>query len=115
VDFIPTALIKSCQTVFADPIATLANLSFSEGSTFPQMLKTAAVTPLLKKPGSDPDSPRNYYRAISNLNNISEILERLFLARIQQHVTTCPNFNYFQSAYWPQYSTETALKYFLLS
>ena len=47
-DFIPTVLIKSCQTVFADLIATLANLSFSEG-TFPSIFKTAVVTPRLKK------------------------------------------------------------------
>ena len=97
-DFIPTVLIKSCQTVFADLIATMANLSF-EG-TFPSVFKTAVVTPRLKKPGSDPDSPENY-RPISNLNSISKILERLFLARIQQHITTCANFNQFQSAYRP--------------
>jgi len=99
------------DTGFADLIATLANLSFSEG-TFPSIFKTAVVTPRLKKVGSDPDSPENY-RPISNLNNISKILERLFLARIQQHITTCSNFNHFQSAYRPQYSTETALLYTL--
>jgi len=92
-DFIPTVLIKSCQTVFADLIATLANLFFSEG-TFPSIFKTAVVTPRLKKAGSDPHSPENY-KPISNLNNISKILERLFLARIQQHITTCANFNQF--------------------
>jgi len=86
-DFIPTVLIKSCQTVFADLIATMANLSFFEG-TFPSVFKTAVVTPRLKKPGSDPDSPENY-RPISNLNSISKILERLFLARIQQHLHLC--------------------------
>jgi len=80
----------------------------------PQIFKTAAVTPFLKNPGSDPDSPENY-RPISNLNNISKILQCLFIARIQQHVTTCPNFNYFQSAYQPQYSTETALLHTLNS
>jgi len=52
------------------------------------------VIPRLKKAGSNPDSPENY-RPISNLNNISKILERLFLARIQQHITTCANFNQF--------------------
>ena len=43
-----TVLIKSCQAVFADLIATFANLSFSEG-TFPSIFKTAVVTPRLKK------------------------------------------------------------------
>jgi len=59
-------------------IATLDNLSFSEG-TFRSIFKTVIVTPRLKKAGSDPDSPENY-RPVSNLNNISKILERLFLA-----------------------------------
>jgi len=49
----------------------------------------------------------------SRLNNISKILGRLFLAWIQQYITTCANFNQFQSAYRPQYSTETALLYTL--
>jgi hypothetical protein len=49
------------------------------------------------------------FRPISNLNNISKILERLFLVRFQHHVTSCPNFNSFQSAYRRNHSTETAL------
>jgi len=97
--------------IFADLIVTLANLSFSKGA-FPSIFKTAVVTPRLKKAGSDPDSLENY-RPICNLNNISKILERLFLGCIQQHITTCANFNQFQSAYRPQYSTETTLLYTL--
>ena len=66
------------------------------------------LTPLLKKPGLDSSSPSNY-RRISNLNNISKILERLFLTVLQPHVTSCPNFNPLQSAYRRAHSTETAL------
>lgn len=111
VDYIPTSLIKACPTVFSDLIVTLANLSFHDG-IFPTMFKTAAVTPLIKKAGLDEDSPANY-RPISNLNNISKILERLFLSRFQPHVTSSPNFNDMQSAYRPHHSTETALIYTL--
>ena len=46
---------------------------------------------------------------ISNLNNISKILEKLFLVRFQPQVTASPNYNPFQSAYWKKHSTETAL------
>ena len=80
VDFIPTSLLKLCPSVFSELIARLANLSFSEG-TFPAKFKAAAVTPLLKKPSLDPDNPSSY-RPISNLNNISKIIERLFLSRL---------------------------------
>jgi len=106
-DFIPTSLIKSCSSTFGDIIARLANLSFSQGH-FPTKYKRAIVTPLLKKPGLDDSNPANY-RPISNLNNISKLLERLFLYRFQGHVCGCSNFNPFQSAYRTHYSTETAL------
>jgi len=84
-------------------------MSFKEGH-FPSRFKTAQVTPLLKKQGLDKTLPSNY-RPISNLNNISKILERLFLNRIQSHLTSCSNFNPFQSAYRRNHSTETALLY----
>ena len=93
VDFFPTSLLKLCPSVF------------SEG-TFPT--KSAAVTPLLKKPSLDPDNPANY-RPISNLNNISKIIDHLFLSQFYPHVTSSPNFNHLQSAYRPHHSTEIAL------
>ena len=42
-------------------------------------------------------------------NNISKILERQFLTHIKKHITSCPNFSPYQSAYREGYSTETAL------
>jgi len=85
----------------------LANLSFSQGQ-FPTAFKSASVRPLLKKPGLDKSAPANY-RPISNINNISKIIERLFLNRFQEFVMQSPNFNSHQSAYRPKHSTETAL------
>ena len=106
-DFVPTSLLKDCSGVFARIIARLANLSFEQG-TFPKVFKTAQITPLVKKPGLDDDDPASY-RPISNLNTISKVLERLFLARILPHVSSSPNFNPVQSAYRKYHSTETAL------
>ena len=91
-DAIPTSLLKSCADVFAPLIARLAALSFREGQ-FPSRFKIASVTPLLKKPGLDSEVPGNY-RPISNLNNISKILEKLFLRNIIDHVScSSPSFN----------------------
>ena len=87
--------------------STRANLSFSSG-TFPQRYKLGHVIPLLKKPGSCKDDPANF-RPITNLSTFSKILEKLVLARLRPHVLSSVNFNRFQSAYRPDYSTETAL------
>jgi len=106
-DFIPTSLLKLCSHTFAPVIARLANLSF-QASSFPNMFKTAQVTPLLKKQGMDDNDPSSY-RPISNLNTISKILERLALVRIIPHVMSSSNFNPLQSAYRKRHSTETAL------
>ena len=59
-------------------------------------------------PGFLSTDPANF-RPISNLNNISKILERLFLSRLLPHINSSSNFNSFQSAYRPHHSTETAL------
>jgi len=106
-DFIPTSLLKACSSVFSELIATLANLSFQEGC-FPLSFKSASITPLLKKPNLDPTVLSNF-RPISNLNNISKIIERLFLSRFQPHILASHNFNPYQSAYRRNHSTETAL------
>jgi len=53
------------------------------------------------------------YRPISNLDFISKILEQLFLARIQPHITSSPSFNQLQSAYRRHHSTETSILHIL--
>ena len=111
-DFVPTSLLKSCSGVFSVLISNLANMSFSHG-TFLTMFKLALVTPILeKKPGLPPTDPANF-RSISNLSNISKILERLFLSRLFPHINSRSNFNSFQFAYRPHHSTETALTFTL--
>ena len=46
-DYIPTSLIKSCNSLFADLISDLANLCFMQGC-FPTGFKSVIVKPLLK-------------------------------------------------------------------
>jgi len=107
VDSIPTSVIKSSVDIFAKLIVHLAMLSFKEGS-FPKRFKTASVTPLLKKKGLDQDDFANY-RPISNLQNISKILERISMSRLVAHVEQSDSYSRYQSAYRRGYSTETAI------
>ena len=107
VDLVPSCLVKSCATIFAELIAELANHSFSNGC-FPACFKHAVIMPLLKKPTLDTSNPSRY-RPISNLDFISKISERLFLVRFQPHILACSNFNHHQSAYRLRHSTETSL------
>ena len=108
-DILPTDILENCVDVFAVVISKLANLSFEQG-IFPTAFKTAQITPLLKKPSLDPELPSSY-RPISNLNTISKVLEKLFLARVKPFIMASPNFCRMQSAYRKGHSTETALLY----
>ena len=94
-DFVPTSLLNSSSCSFSELITMLANLRFSQGQ-FPAAFKSASITPLLKKPGLYKSAPANC-RPISNINNISKIIERLFLNRLEQFVMQSPNFNSHQS------------------
>ena len=107
-DIFPAEFLKSCSDVFGQVIAILANKSFREGR-FPTYFKSAQISPLLKKPGLDGEVVGNY-RPISNLSTVSKILERLFLARLRDHLDHSPNINRKQSAFKIHHSTETALQ-----
>jgi len=104
---LPCSLLKLCTHVFTPATARLANLSLQTGK-FPARYKRAQVLPLLKKAGLDSSQPANY-RPISNLPTLSEVLERLVLARLRPHLLSSANFSQFQSAYRKGHSTETAL------
>ena len=70
--------------------------------------KEAIIRPLLKKPNSDIDEPKNY-RPVSNLNFISKIIEKIVMARIECHLIRNNLHEPTQSAYKKNHSTETAL------
>ena len=88
-------------------LARLANLSFASG-VFPERYKVGRVVPRLKKPGLDKQDPFNY-RPITNRCIFSKVLEKLSLSRPQSHINASGKFCTYQSAYRPEYSTDTAL------
>ena len=106
-DPIPTFLLKEVAVTLAPSITQLLNLSFSTG-IFPEEMKLAFVTPLLKKPGLDPETVDNY-RPISNLSFFSKLLERAASLQLVKYLETNLLFVPVQSAYRSNHSTETAL------
>ncbi|KAK7916342.1 hypothetical protein WMY93_012103 [Mugilogobius chulae] len=88
-------------------ITNIIHASLTSG-TVPSSLKTAAVTPILKKPGSDPTNLNNF-RPISNLPFISKILEKTVSAQLHSHLSSNNLFEHFQSGFRPLHSTATAL------
>uniref|UniRef100_A0A671U025 Reverse transcriptase domain-containing protein n=1 Tax=Sparus aurata TaxID=8175 RepID=A0A671U025_SPAAU len=106
-DPLPTSLVKACLPSISPMITNIINSSLTTG-TVPPTLKLAAITPILKKPGTDPND-LNLYRPISNLPFISKTLERVVAAQLQSHLDTNKLHEPFQSGFLPKHSTETAL------
>ena len=77
-------------------------------SQVPKSMKSAIVTPLLKKSTLVPDILKNY-RPVSNLSYISKLLERVVAGRLTDYMTENNLHKHLQSAYKPGHSTETAL------
>ncbi|XP_029929809.1 LOW QUALITY PROTEIN: uncharacterized protein LOC115374818 [Myripristis murdjan] len=106
-DPIPSTLVKDCFPAISPLITDIINSSFSSGSV-PDTLKLAAVTPILKKPGLNPDTMSNF-RPISNLPFLSKILERAVATQLNTHLTSNDLFEPFQSGFRSRHSTETVL------
>ncbi|KAE8285585.1 hypothetical protein D5F01_LYC15250 [Larimichthys crocea] len=98
-DPLPTTLVKSCLPSLLPIISAIINSSLSTG-TVPPPFKVAAVTPILKKPGSDP-SDFNNLRPISNLPFISKILEKIVASQLHSHLSHNSLYEHFQSGFRP--------------
>ncbi|KAK7918637.1 hypothetical protein WMY93_009921 [Mugilogobius chulae] len=104
---VPTALVKSCLSSLLPFITNIIHSSLTSG-TVPSSFKTASITPILKKPGLDPNNFNNL-RPISNLPFISKILEKTVAFQLNTHLATNNLYEQFQSGFRPLHSTETAL------
>ena len=84
-DHIPTWLLKLCLSELLPVITYTVNLSLST-STVPYGHKLALITPLLKKVLLHPEVLKNF-RPVSNRTYLSEIVERVVVVRLNQHLT----------------------------
>lgn len=68
-------VLKHCCNVIVNPLVDIINFMFWEGK-FPNLLKTAKITPLLKKVSKN---DINNYRPLSLLLVIFKLFEKLFI------------------------------------
>ena len=106
-DPFPTKLLMSHLSSILDIIPCIVNLCFSSG-VFPTPCKSSIISPLIKKPGLDPEILKNY-RPVANLSFISKIIEKAIASQIHDHLINNDIVDNFQSAYKAGHSCETAL------
>ena len=104
-DPLPSSVLSQCIDALAPLITNIINISSTQ-SDIPELLNEAVVRPLLKKPSLDVDVLSNY-RPVSNLPQLSKVLEKVIAKRIQEHTFAVSEL--YQSAYKSCHSTETAL------
>ena len=103
----PFKLLIECLDSILPSLTDLFKSSLASG-IFPQCIKSALVTPILKKRCLDHNDLNNY-RPVSNLCFIAKILEKLVLSQVSSYLNSHNLCNTCQSAYRPGHSTETAL------
>ena len=103
----PTWLLKDCVDLLTPCLVTVLNHSLESGH-FPSSYKDSFITPLLKKPGSDSSTPKNY-RPVSNISVASKMLERVVSSRMIADLEKHQLLPSHQSADRKEHSVETAL------
>ena len=73
-DPLPSSIIKQCTDLLLPTVTNIVNLSLREG-WMPTCLKSAVLSPLLKKPDADFLQFKNF-RPISNLKALSKVNEK---------------------------------------
>jgi hypothetical protein len=106
-DPLPTWLLHQCQDELIPVLCKIINLSLDLGE-FPEDLKTAHITPLLKKANLDPENMKNY-RPVSNLSFLSKTLERVVSQELCHYLDNNGLREPLQSGYRSGHSVETAL------
>ena len=106
-DPLPSSIIEQCTVLLLPAITNIVNLSLREGC-MPTCLKSAVVSPLLKKPDADFLQFKNF-RPISNLKALSKIIEKSVALRLNSYLQNNNLHENFQLAFKVHHSTETVM------
>ena len=105
-DPIPAFLLESSIEYIIPSLVHLVNTSLSTGSM--DGLKESVVTPILKKPGLDPDILSNYRPVCSGLY-VDKLIQSNVLLQLNEHMTKNSLHISQQSGYKSNHSCETVL------
>jgi len=106
-DTLPTLQLKLVADLISPFLTELFNRSLST-ATVPTVIKSALITPLIKKPDLNSTDPRSY-RPISNLSMVSKLLQRIVFRQLYSYLSATDVLPRLQSAYHKHHSTETAV------
>ena len=106
-DPLPASILLNQFDVLLPTICEIVNKSLQSG-VVPSSLKVGVLKPLLKKPSLNHEVLSNY-RPISNLKNISKIVEKIASLQLNNYLSLNNLHEPFQSAYKSFHSCETAL------
>ena len=104
-DELSAKFIKLCSPYISDPLSKIFNKSISNG-IYPDLLKTARVTPIYKKGvKSDPGN----YRPISVLSQVNKIFEKILHKRLYKYLSKFKILYEYQFGFREGHSTTQAL------
>ena len=106
-DPIPTSVVKENDDLMAMLISKIVNASLQEGK-FPEELKLALVTPVLKKSSLNLDEMSNY-RPLSKLPFLAKVLEKVVAKSLTSHLLNYDLHETMQSGYKRLHSVEITL------
>ena len=101
---LPSFIIKQCTHLLLPTTTNIVNLYLRNGC-MPTCLKSAVLSPRLKKPNTDFLQFKNF-RPISNLKALSKIIEKSVALQLTNDIMNNNPHENFQSAYKVNHSTE---------
>ena len=107
-DPIPVWILKHCFEELSTVLLNIINRSLIQECTFPDRLKHAVVTPMLKGKDGSTEAFENY-RPVSTLTFLSKLIEKCACTQIQCYLSENNLYPKCQSAYRKNHSCETAL------
>ena len=103
----PTYLVKKCLNLLLPLILHIVNTAIRTNS-FPDELKYAIVTPIVKDDSKNENDLSNY-RPISNVSFLSKILEKVIYLQLNYFIENNSLHSTYQSSYRKNHSCETGM------